>query len=186
MIKINEVGTGYAERTKLNASSAALTVAFAVDFETAGERLTARAASRTKYLGILIQEIPDIEGMAWNLLDRMWYLSKNSKTLNIAGNGIYTLTKFNIDQELINSIIYQVLAIVHKEDPISKIYTGGQTGVDQAGVIAALALGIPIEVNMPKYLKRKGIYGNYIISEDSLLEEYRDQVNYLKITEGIK
>lgn len=93
MITINEIGTGYAERTKLNASSAGLTVAFAVDFETAGERLTARSASRTKYLGILIQEVPDVEGMAWNLIDRMWFLSKNTKTLNIAGNGIYTLAK---------------------------------------------------------------------------------------------
>lgn len=183
MITINEYGSHYSERTRLNASLAGLTVAFAVDFETAGERLTARAASRTKYLGILIKEEPDIRAMAITIIDRFWFLSNNTKTLNIAGNGIYHLDKVHINQEYINILIYQVLAIVHREGPITKIYTGGQSGVDQAGVIAALALGIPVEVNMPKGFKRKSEFGsNYTSSVEGLLEEYEYQVDRLKDT----
>lgn len=73
---------------------------------------------------------------------------------------------------------------MHKEEPITKIYTGGQTGVDQAGVIAALALSIPVEVNMPIGFKRRSEFGNYTSSITGLLDEYQEQVDQLKAYNG--
>ena len=137
----------YSHRTYYNAKSADVTVAFAVDLYTRGEQLTHKAAGE-KYVGFLLQE--DTEAIT---LSRALYKKlrdSNAKTLNIAGNGIYTLSQHGCSQEFINLFVYQVLEKVHQHHKIEKIYTGGQTGVDMAGVITALKLDIPIEVTFPK------------------------------------
>lgn len=140
----------YSPRTYYNAKSADLTVAFATDFHTAGEKCTKNAAG-DKYLSLDLN-LNELE-TARSLYKAM--VCTNAKTLNIAGNGIYTLAKSQITQRCIDNYVYFVLAKVIQYLPIHKIYTGGQTGVDLAGARAAWHLGIDCEVTYPKgYLMR--------------------------------
>lgn len=72
------------------------------------------------------------------------------KTLNIAGNGIYTLLGYGWGQCKVNQFVYDVLRPVTEHLLISSIMSGGQTGVDIAGLVAAYKLGIPCTGLFPK------------------------------------
>ena len=145
---INEYNTpNYKDRTIYNASSSDVTLALATDLSTRGEQLTKRAAGR-KYIGFeLVEDIPTLY-ISRQLFKKL--KTDNAKTLNIAGNGIYTLKEYGCSQEFINQFVYEIISQTHYFHPIHKIYTGGQTGVDLAGAIAAVKLGIPVEVTLPK------------------------------------
>ncbi len=136
----------YSPRTFANAKVADLTVAFAVEFCTAGEKCTHKAAG-DRYVSIDILRSSPIEAarVLWKHCNR-WEV----QTLNIAGNGIYTLANHEWSQERINQYVYDVLAILTKYLPIFKIVSGGQTGVDIAGLVAAYKLGIPCVGTLPK------------------------------------
>jgi len=55
----------------------------------------------------------------------------------------------------VNQWVYDVLGAVHAAEPIAEIVSGGQTGVDLAGAVAGVKLGIPVSVLMPQgYLQR--------------------------------
>lgn len=145
MLTINEhSSSSYAPRTYYNAKSAQITLAFAVDFYTAGEKLTKKAS--TNYLALDLNE-------DWIVNARRIYsvLHKNDFTaINIAGNGIYTLKKYGLSQEDADVYVLNALSKVHQHNIIQKIYTGGQTGIDLAGAIAGYNLGIDTEVTLPK------------------------------------
>lgn len=140
----------YPPRTAENARSADLTVAFAVDFSTGGERLTHRLAG-DNYVGC---------PMRWPVVDcaRKLFLAmrqKNAKTLNVAGNGMYSMAIAGFTQESVDEYVFAVLAKVHEHWPITKVISGGQTGADIAGLSAAVALGIPCAGLWPKgYIQR--------------------------------
>ena len=75
--------------------------------------------------------------------------------LNVAGNGIYTLAPQGWSQESLNKHLHEILERVHTHWPLTRVISGGQTGVDLAGVTAAHALGIPVAATLPKgYLQR--------------------------------
>lgn len=135
----------YAPRTFFNASRADLTIAIAVNYHTGGERLTHKAAGE-RYLALPI-ELTTLESA--RLLYRE-LKTRNVKTLNIAGNGIYTLTKSGFTQDYVNRYLFDVLSHVKPHWAIDLIVTGGQTGIDTAGVVAACALGYAVEVCYPK------------------------------------
>lgn len=140
----------YPPRTFINANNSDLTVAFAVDFDSAGEKLTHRAAG-DRYIAISL-ETKAIESA------RILYKklrSLNAKILNVAGNGIYTLTKKGWTQDSVDQYVFDVLSIVHEHWPLEKVISGGQTGIDIAGVTSAHALGIPVIATLPNgYLQR--------------------------------
>ncbi len=129
---------GYAERTRVNAKSADLTVAFARDFTTAGERLTQQCAGK-QYVAIPLTLT--VQQAAQKLQDAME--NHNAYSLNIAGNGIYTLAKYDWEQSTLNAYIYAVLCEVNHYRSITAIRSGGQTGVDWAGLVAGVKLDIP-------------------------------------------
>ena len=140
----------YGPRTKYNADSAGLTVAIALDYDSPGEVLTKKVAG-AKYLAIPLNVKPETGG--YKLAVAMRKLGTD--TLNVAGNAIQTLKSHGRTQESVNQHVYDLIATAHKLHPIAKIVTGGQTGVDIAGAIAARALGIPAVVTMPKgFLQR--------------------------------
>ena len=151
---VEHKSSGYAPRTKHNADSAGLTVAIASDFSTAGEKLTARVAG-DKYLGIPLDVEPAKAGV--RLAKAMRALG--TTTLNVAGNGIYTLTKKGWTQAKVNQHIYDTIAAAHALLPITKIVTGGQTGVDIAGAVAAHKLDIPVTVTMPGGFRQRNAEG---------------------------
>ncbi|MDR2188667.1 MAG: DUF4326 domain-containing protein [Azonexus sp.] len=142
--------SGYRERTALNAR-ADTTVAIAADFTTAGERLTARMAGEKLFkIGI---DIANLKAAGERLAAFM--AERGASSLNVAGNGIYTLAKRGMSQEAVNRAVYLIIAAAHAKHSIKRIVSGGQTGVDIAGAVAAAKLGIPATITLPKgYLQR--------------------------------
>ena len=159
--------TGYKERTIKNASADA-TIAIAVDFNSAGEKLTKTTVIQQgkKYIpidGNNFQITPERVKIIVDSLN-----SVNAKSLNIAGNGIYTM-KGKYTQQQVDDFTYQFLkAVVESPDlknKITSIRTGGQTGFDEAGAKAGAALGIPTSILAPKGWKFRDIDGNDISDE---------------------
>lgn len=139
--------SNYSPRTYHNAKSADLTVAIASDFNTAGEKLTHKAAG-DRYVGVPIEMSP--KDAAAVILYHLRNRDLKQPTINIAGNGIYTLSKQGWNQQAANLHLVHVLALVHRKHPISKIISGGQTGVDMAGIVAAHLLKIDAEATFPQ------------------------------------
>lgn len=142
---VEHSSASYSPRTYANAKGADLTVAFAVDFSTAGEKLTHKAAG-DRYIGIALALEPI---QAARQLYRA-LRAQDAHTVNVAGNGIYTLAQHGWSQQRINRYVYEVLAKVHEHWPLKHVRSGGQTGVDMAGVTAAHALGIDALALLPK------------------------------------
>lgn len=133
----------YVPRTTENAKGADVTVAFAVDFNTAGERLTKREAG-VRYVGITYGIDPAVA--AASLLK--FLVERKGSSLNVAGNGIYTFAENLKLSEVVaqaqaNQWVFDVLSRVVAKIPLVSLRSGGQTGIDQAGLVAAVALGIP-------------------------------------------
>ena len=129
----------YGPRTGVNARAADTTVAFATDFTTHGERLTKKVAGST-YVDIPFGS--DVQSAADRLIRFM--KARGAVKLNVAGNGIYTLKLSKVSQALANQWVYEVLKQVHAAVRLVNIRSGGQTGVDEAGLVAGLALGVPV------------------------------------------
>lgn len=143
----------YGPRTYHNASAGDITVAFAVDHNTAGEKCTQKAVAAVNKVIVKLEMSEDYLNMARTV----WKAVKDIEgpTINIAGNGIYTLKTKGWTQEKVNRIVYDVLAKVHEHHPIKKIVSGGQTGLDLAGGVAAYKLGIDCELTLPKGFKMR-------------------------------
>jgi len=137
----------YAPRTAVNARSADLTVAFACDFGTAGERLTKRMAEG-RFVPVDLGEDLDAELVARRIISELQRVG--GRRLNVAGNGIYTCSRHGLTQKVVNQRVYDVLAQVHRVLALECIQSGGQTGADVAGLVAGIALGIPVIGLWPK------------------------------------
>lgn len=153
-VKFTTSEGGYPQRRKENIDLSDATIAFATDFTTAGEKGTKRDAgkkynrvklydAKDRYDGTLIKDDEDIEAIVKR------YKGKGPIKLNIAGNGIYTFKSYT--QEDLNSGITGIIRYLIEEGiEISEIRSGGQTGIDEAGIIAAQRLGIPAVVHGTK------------------------------------
>jgi hypothetical protein len=148
----------YPPRTYENARCADLTIALALDFETAGERLTRKAAG-DRYLALPLSEDPlSSARRLWRTLtDLGGSFADRKPVLNIAGNGIYSLGKAGWTQAALNAHLYAILAPVHTHLGFSLVVSGGQTGIDVAGGIAAHALGIPVRMTLPAGFLQRGL-----------------------------
>jgi len=147
--------SSYGPRTYANANDADVTIALAVDYSTAGERLTHKAAGgRYLKLDIFNTSVIDCARLLWKRLQ-----TAEGSVINVAGNGIYTLAKHGWTQEITNGLVYHMLDLVHEHHPITKIISGGQTGVDLAGGYAGWKLGIDTVMTLPKGFKQRGADG---------------------------
>lgn len=147
-LTVNEhTSSSYAPRTYHNTSQGC-TLAIATDFTTAGEKLT-RKAAKDKIVQIVWHK-PEVVVAARSLYS---LLKKNDcHVVNVAGNGIYTLQKKGVTQEMANQFVYDVLKLVNTHWPITKVVSGGQTGMDIAGLVAGCALDIETIGTWPKGL----------------------------------
>lgn len=154
---------GYQSRTVKNAS-ADVTIAIAVDFNSAGEKLTKTSVLNQKKVYIPV----DVSG---SLIVTNSMISEIENkippkagtegiSLNIAGNGIYTM-KGKYTQEQVDKFTYDLIKrlVDHPFIKINSIRTGGQTGFDEAGAKAGRALGIPTTILAPKGWLFRGITG---------------------------
>lgn len=167
---VEHKSSSYGPRTYHNAAVADLTIAFAVDFTTAGERLTKKAAGE-KLVEISFAENTSVINDArkiWRRVDEI-----DVQAVNVAGNGIYTFHKHGFRQEWLNSYIYEVLKLVCAHSGINKIVSGGQTGADLAGGVAGAALGIETIMMLPKGFKQRHENGVDVCHTE---EEIRQQV----------
>ncbi len=165
----------YQPRTKYNAQSASFTIAFATNFSTHGEKQTKSLAGK-RYLPFSIFET-NVDEFC---LDVFQMIRRYGPKINIAGNGIYTLLKYNINQQEANQLVFEVIKSIHHECPISKIFSGGQTGIDLAGAISGVKLDIPTEVTLPFGFRQRiesGVDINQ--SYDSILFQIQNGVDLL-------
>lgn len=153
---LESTDSGYRQRTKHNADSADITVALAEDYTTAGERLTCKVAGGS-YLQVPLTLDPT--AAALRVYRRLKVSNLTEPTINIAGNGIYTLKPQGWTQELVNWYVYQVLSKVHQHWPLKRIVSGGQTGVDLAGTVAAAALKIHSVATLPRNFVQRDARG---------------------------
>lgn len=139
-------GQIYANRTAQVIEKSDIVLAIAEDFTTAEEKLTKNIAGN-KYINIQYNKAnlqEDIQNTIKSIKDKV---QDEKIVLNIAGNGIYSLKE---DQESVNEYIKQIVeGLIDNDIKISEIITGGQSGVDEAGTQAAIALGIPNTVIAP-------------------------------------
>lgn len=156
----------YVPRTGENARGADVTVAFAVDFNSAGEKLTKREAG-ARYIAINYGIDP---AAAAELLCQFMVQRKGS-SLNVAGNGIYTMSERGITQAKANQWVFDVLSLVMRKVKLTFLRSGGQTGIDQAGLVAAVALGISALGLYPKSFRRRDVKGVEIHSSEQRMRE---------------
>lgn len=146
--------SNYKPRTEENAKNADLTIAIALDFKTAGEVLTKELVDKHGKKFIAVRPEGDPVEKASKIVDKINSFDLPEQiTLNIAGNGLYTM-RGALNQTQADEFAYLLLKnIVHDgrlKSKITKVRTGGQTGFDEAGAKAALKLGIWTTVHMPK------------------------------------
>ena len=163
---------GYRERTIKNASADA-TIAIAVDFTSAGERLTKNSVvnQNKKYIHI---DVKDSLQVTPEMVDRIIAELDDAKTLNIAGNGIYTM-RGTYTQDEVDAFTLELISAVNGKRPIESIRTGGQTGFDEAGAKAGLTLGIPTKILAPKGWKFRNKDG-FDISDEKKFKARFDKV----------
>jgi hypothetical protein len=168
--------SGYRERTKFNADSADVTVAIAKDFTTAGERLT-RTVAGNRYTHFGFGDARK-DGRALAQLMQQ----RGATSLNVAGNGIYTLAKHGMTQAEVNQHVYELLSEAHAINPITKIVSGGQTGVDIAGAVAAKALGIDAVITLPQgFLQRNEAREDRRLSRAEIVRQIEEGAAALKL-----
>lgn len=150
MLTIQEhKSSSYAPRTYYNASQG-VTLAIAVDFKTAGEKLTKKAAGE-KFVSV---------EYGTNHVEAARELYKalrkyKCNVVNVAGNGIYTYSKYRITQEQVNRYVYSIIELVNRHWKIERIVSGGQTGVDLAGLVAGVKLEIDSVGTLPNGYKMR-------------------------------
>lgn len=157
----------YSTRTKKNIDSSDVTIALASNFDIPGERLTARLASEAhKYTKGNIDNDDLSANAAKETANKLIAQFKNmgftSGVVNIAGNGLYDFP-LNVSQEQLDEYVKEVIRnIINKGFKITGIRSGGQTGIDEAGIKAAIKLGIPYQMAITKdfaYIERSNTGG---------------------------
>ena len=192
-----DTSSSYSNRTKLNAEQTDATIALAVNFNTTGEKATKEAAGK-KYVKALYggkSQLKTAETIVDNLKNQgLLQVDEEKSTeghpvykpisLNIAGNGLATLAHYYASQnksseEVQKAVDNEVLGILQAMQSlgvqISKIQSGGQTGVDEAGIKAAQKLGIEASIIAPKGFKFRDASGIDHSNEKKFKERFSAQ-----------
>ena len=173
---VTTTSTDYPSRTRANANWSDITLHLATDFDTAGEKLTQRSAGEKLISGNLNDSVKDIvDGLLKQINDKN--LPKNNIDLNVAGNGIYTL-KDKFTQYELNDLVTTIISELQKNGiSISEIRSSGQTGIDEAGVMAGKMLGIKSSVLTTSDWKFRNS-DNKDISDEKLFKERFGTIEY--------
>ena len=162
---------GYPARTEWNAANSDVTVDFA---EPRGGRFVGSGGSqgltrlmaekhRKPYVGVPIApERLDAEAAAAAILPLL-PTGPTALRVNIAGHGISGMR--GVPQTAINAYAAGVLRAVAaglalRGQKIGMVMSGGQTGFDEAGIVAARSLGLPTAVMAPRGWRFRGADGH--------------------------
>lgn len=169
----------YPQRTKENAEWSDITLDLTESDKGSGGRneLTKRVAGN-KYVHFKLTDEGDNTYDADEILaaiEEAGLPTENIK-LNIAGSEI---GKLKNDQEIYNEEVTRLLKGLQELGvTISEIRSGGQTGIDEAGIIAAQRLGIKWSVNAPKGWKFRDAKGvDHEGEEEAFKARFGSQAN---------
>lgn len=165
--------TSYDKRTEYNAKNSDVTLQFGINLGTTGEKSTAKHAG-SKLITFDLKN-PDATAYAKNITTILNNPKNSSSglTVNIAGNGLKTFVGYN--QNDIDELIYNnIRNLIKNGVKINKIISGGQTGVDEAGIKAAMRLNIDWEINTTKDYKFRTADGTDIKSKELFLARFDD------------
>lgn len=158
---LEDSARNYAHRTKENARWSDITLALAIDMESPGE-ITTRNAAGDRYIGFQLPENFSEVYLFTNPMVRMSdeiigrikahpHFKKEGLRLNIAGNALPALARHGITTDMVTILLSYVYAgLVREGVKIGEIRSGGQTGVDEAGIIVAQQNRIKCSVLAPK------------------------------------
>lgn len=170
----------YITRTKYNIDASDITAAFFVDDSTTGERQTKRL-SKDDYVGIDVCRL-STDGAAKLIYKKLLSLKLNRDiVLNIAGNGLHSIAQYpeyNITQTWCNEFVYLTLRQLIEMtscDLIKEIVSGGQTGFDLAGLVAAKKLGIDYTATFPAGFKQRNRSGIDVYSSAGMIAAKLDE-----------
>ena len=182
-INFREAGSGYQDRTKINANENDATLAVAADFNTYGEIATAKFVEEAGKP--LIQIDTSLEKIQAGVSDADVIKVVNglnevgARSLNIAGNGIYTLKDYGITQEAADNYMTELLQRVNEHpdlrNPITRIQSGGQTGFDEAGVKAGIRLKMPTVIVAPKNWLMRTADKTDVADKNKFMERFKNQ-----------
>lgn len=177
MIHVIEHRTAsYPGRTAVNAKDSDGTIAFAYNFDSAGEKLTEKMCKQYNkpILKIaLTTPLTDIDEVSTKIT--AWLKEHNIKHLNIAGNGIRTM-KGIFTQETLDTYLYKIFEKVLKSYKLEHGRSGGQTGADEAGVKALDQLGIETTIIYPKGYRIRTLTED-IYDKDVAAKRFEQRIN---------
>ena len=169
---------GYKSRTLGNAAVADVTIAFAINFYSPGEILTKKAAlEHSEYLPINMN-VNSLYVDPVDVKKVVTILNENPAiaVINIAGNSIHAFNKKYTQQE-VDDFVYEFLKQVvehpDKDWGWLRIYSGGQTGADEAGAKAGIKLGLETIIQAPKGWMFRDINGQDILSEEEFKSRFQ-------------
>lgn len=175
----------YAHRTWANAEWSDITIAVASDMSSPGE-ITTKKAAGPRYVGFQLPEdfmeickYPNPEGkLADELIEKIMFhphFKKDGLKLNIAGNSQISLDKAGISTMAIRSFLRLVLSgLLNEGVKFAEIRSGGQTGVDEAGIQAAQHLGLKCSILAPKGFRLHYEHGVEIEGRKQFTDRFRE------------
>lgn len=176
----------YGHRTRANAAWSDITLALATDFSSPGE-ITTRRAAGDKYLRYqlthnlkkLVTFTQDGEREAAKIakmLHSHTRFKEEGIRLNIAGNGLVTLRKSGIDTKTVAYFLHRVFAACKNEGvKILEVRSGGQSGVDEAGIIAAQKSNLPCSILAPKGFRWRDKKGDEKEGKSSFVKRFKKE-----------
>ena len=183
---IEDEKRGYAHRTRKNTEWADITLAIAADMESQGEKTTMKAAG-DRYVGYQLPEnFADVCHFSNPMCDMAEEIVGKLKAhpnfkqeglkLNIAGNGLPALSRHGITTWMIKNLLWYVfIRLKNEKVHIGEIRSGGQTGVDEAGIIAAQQFRIKCSVLAPKGFRMHYEDGVEIEGREKFVERFREK-----------
>ena len=172
-VAVTESTGDYPQRTKENAEWSDITLDLTESDKGSGGRneLTKRVAG-DKYIHFKLTDEGDNTYDADEILAAIKEagLPTENIKLNIAGSEI---GKLKSDQERYNEEVTRLLkGLQGLGVTISEIRSGGQTGIDEAGIIAAQRLGIKASIHAPKGFKFRGVDGKDVSNKQKFLARF--------------
>ena len=186
----------YRSRTVANAQAADVTIAMATDFTTAGEKQTVKAAEG-RYVAVEMRP-PRIvagpveqgriaAGLVHEALKEKGLLKDGGISINFAGNGLHSLSKAGVTQKHVDAYAVALLSTLVRDYgvKVTSVRSGGQTGMDEAGAKAGVAMGVPTTVLAPAGWKFRDKDGRDISNEAAFKERFGIRMKEI-LSEGEK
>ena len=184
-IVFTESAGGYQQRTRENAQADDIdfTIAFAVNFDTYGEKAT-KKFSENWYIGIDMPEsggkgldisAKAVRNAAESIISRLpeEFVGGEPFGVNLAGNGLYTLAEHGVTQEQCDEFVTRVFAALRERGlAVRSLRSGGQTGVDESAAAVGEVLGIPVTVHAPKGYLFRGADGKDRSGEEAFRQRF--------------